>query len=142
MTYYDSKQKTLRLLIADDGMGIRASLAENEKYQHVSEPEALELCLQDRITDGKGMGFGLYTTSRLVGSIGKEFVLHSGSHLLMVKDGKTSIIKNGFWQGTVIYMELGTAEEINPNDIVDSRTDIEEEYNVNFVETGELDQLW
>lgn len=28
------------------------------------------------------MGFGLYTTSRLVNSIGKEFILHSGSHKL------------------------------------------------------------
>lgn len=28
MTHYDEQQKVLRILIADDGMGIRASLAE------------------------------------------------------------------------------------------------------------------
>jgi len=142
MTHYDEAQKVLRILIADDGMGIRASLAENEKYKNITEPEALKMCLEDTITDGKGMGFGLYTTSRLVNSIGKEFILHSGSHKLIIKDGQTSVIENGFWQGTLIYMEIGTNEEIDPNQIVDHRTDAAEEYNVAFVETGELESLW
>jgi len=118
MTHYDEQQKVLRLLIADDGMGIRASLAENKLYKDISEPEALKLCLEDKITDGKGMGFGLYTTSRLVDSIGQEFILHSGSHKLIINDGKTSVIENGFWQGTLIYMAIGTGEEIDPNQIV------------------------
>ena len=84
MTHYDEKNKVLRLLIADDGMGIKASLAENKKYAQITEAEALELCLKDTITDGKGMGFGLYTTSRLIDSIGKVFILHSGSHKLII----------------------------------------------------------
>ena len=88
------------------------------------------------------MGFGLYTTYRLVDSIGKEFILHSGSHKLIIEDEKTTVIKNGFWQGTLIYMEIGTSEEIDPNQIVDHRTDAAEEYNETFVETGELESLW
>ena len=142
MTHYDDSQKTLRILIADDGMGIRESLAENEKYKDISEPEALKLCLKDTITDGKGMGFGLYTTARLIDSIGKEFILHSGNHKLIIKDGTTSVIENGLWQGTLIYMEIGTNEEIDPNQIVDHRTDVTEEYNETFVETEELESLW
>ena len=142
MTHYDEQQKVLRILIADDGIGIRASLAENDIYRDVTEPEALKLCLEDKITDGKGMGFGLYTTYRLVDSIGKEFILHSGSHKLIIEDEKTTVIKNGFWQGTLIYMEIGTSEEIDPNQIVDHRTDAAEEYNETFVETGELESLW
>ena len=142
MTHYDDECKTLRILIADDGMGIRASLAENERFKDITESEALRLCLEDTITDGKGMGFGLYTTSRLVESIGKEFILHSGRHKLIIKDGKTSVIENGFWQGTLIYMEIGTGEEIDPNQIVDHRADAAEEYNEAFVETGELESLW
>lgn len=70
MTHYDEKNKVLRLLIADDGMGIKASL------------------------------------------------------------------------GTLIYMEIGTGTEIDPNQIVDHRTDAAEEYNEMFVETGELETLW
>ena len=57
----------------------------------------------------------------LVESIGKEFILHSGRHKLIIKDGSTSVIENCFWQGTLIYMELGTGEEIDPNLIVDHR---------------------
>lgn len=59
----------------------------------------------------------------LVENIGKEFILHSGRHKLIIKDGSTSVIENGFWQGTLIYMELGTGEEIDPNLIVDHRAE-------------------
>lgn len=142
MTHYDKAQKTLSILIADDGMGVQASLSENEKYKDISEAEALKMCLEDKITDGKGLGFGLYTTSRLVDSIGKEFILHSGSHKLIRKDGAESVVENEFWQGTLIYMVIGTGEEIDPNQIVDHRTDAAEEYNETFVETSELESLW
>lgn len=142
MTYYNSDQKALSVLIADDGMGIKASLSENEKYKDITESEALKICLEDKITDGKGLGFGLYTTSRLIDNIGKEFILHSGTHKLIRKDGEETIIENGFWQGTLIYMVIGTNEEIDPNQIVDHRTDVVEEYNETFVETNELESLW
>ena len=142
MTCYDGDQQSLSVLIADDGKGIRASLSENEKYRDITEAEALKICLEDKITDGKGMGFGLYTTSRLVDSIGKEFILHSGKHKLIRHDGQQSIIENGFWQGTLIYMVIGTDTEIDPNQIVDHRTNVEEEYNETFVGTKELESLW
>ena len=142
MTCFDSVRKTMSILIADDGMGIQASLSENEKYSEITEADALRMCLQDKITDGKGLGFGLYTTSRLVDSIGKEFILHSGTHKLVRKDGSESVIENGFWQGTLIYMVIGTGEEIDPNQIVDHRTDVVEEYNETFVESSEIESLW
>ena len=142
MTSYNDTQKTLSILIADDGMGIKASLTENEKYTNITEAEALKMCLEDKITDGKGLGFGLYTTSRLVDTIGKEFILHSGKHKLIRKDGQESVVENGFWQGTLIYMVIGTGEEIDPNQIVDHRTDVVEEYNETFVESSEIESLW
>ena len=142
MNRYDSNQKTLSVLIADDGMGIKASLSENEKYKDITETEALRMCLEDKITDGKGLGFGLYTTSRLIDWIGKEFILHSGTHKLVRKDGNESVLENGLWQGTLIYMVIGTNEEIDPNQVVDHRTDVEDEYNEAFVETKELESLW
>ena len=142
MTSYDDTKKTLSILIADDGMGIKASLSENEQYCEITEAEALKMCLEDKITDGKGLGFGLYTTSRLVDRIGKEFILHSGKHKLIRKDGQESVVENGFWQGTLIYMVIGTGEEIDPNQIVDYRTDVVEEYNETFVESSEIESLW
>lgn len=142
MTCFDIVRNTMSILIADDGMGIKASLSENEKYSEITEAEALRLCLQDKITDGKGMGFGLYTTSRLVDRIGKKFVLHSGNHKLVREDGVESITENGFWQGTLIYMVIGTGEEIDPNQIVDHRTNVVEEFNDTFVESSEIESLW
>ena len=142
MTCFDEVQHTLSILIADDGMGIRASLSENEKYKDVTEAEALRLCLEDQVTDGKGLGFGLYTTSRLVDSIGNEFILHSGKHKLIKKDGLESVVENCFWQGTLVYMVLGTGVEIDPNQIVDHRTDVEGQFNETFVESSEIETLW
>lgn len=66
ITYYDSDNAVLRVLVADDGKGIYSSLKENPEYAYITESEALGLCLRDTITDGKGMGFGLYATSRLI----------------------------------------------------------------------------
>ena len=142
ITHYDSKRHELRVLIADDGIGIKASLAENSQYKDISEAEALIMCLKDKITDGKGMGFGLYTTSRLIDRIGKEFIIHSGSHKLITKDGHTSVVENGVWHGTLIYMAIETATEIDPNQVVDHRTDIIEEYDEAFIKSGELEALW
>jgi anti-sigma regulatory factor (Ser/Thr protein kinase) len=142
MTHFNKDERVLDILIADDGMGIRASLSENEKYKDITESEALKICLEDTITDGKGMGFGLFTLSRLINHIGKDFILHSGSHKLIVKEGKTSIIENGFWQGTLIYLKIGTEREIDPNQIVDHRTDAVTEFNEAFVESEELESLW
>lgn len=118
ITHFDASNDVLRVLVADDGMGIRQSLSENEKYQDISEADAIRRCLDDSVTDGKGMGFGLYATSRLMKDVGLQFVLHSGNHKLTYKNGETEVIENGHWQGTIVYMEISTSREINPNDLV------------------------
>ena len=142
ITYFDSENNVLKILIADDGKGVKASLSENAKYKDVDEGEALRLCLEDSVTDGKGMGFGLYATSRLMKEAGLEFVIHSGHHKLIDKNGDISIVSNGFWQGTIVYMEICTNVDVNPNDVVENRTDIEAEFNEPFLESDELNTLW
>lgn len=142
MTHFDAGREVLRVLVADDGMGIRESLAENDRFRNVTEEEALRLCLEDSVTDGKGMGFGLYATSRLMKDVGLQFVILSGHHKLTNKEGEVEIVENGFWQGTIVYMEISTSREIDPNDVVEHRTDAEVQYNECFVETDELFALW
>lgn len=142
ITHFDAKKDILRVLVADDGMGIQASLAENEQYHNISEEDALRMCIQDTVTDGKGMGFGLYATSRLMKNIGINFIIHSGIHKLIYKNGQTEIIDNGHWQGTIIFMEITTSKEIDPNEVVDNRTNADLQYNEEFVETDVLDSLW
>lgn len=142
MTHFDSENEILRILVADDGVGIRESLAGNEKFRDITEEEALSKCLEDSVTDGKGMGFGLYATSRLMKDVGLQFIIHSGHHKLISSNAGKEIVENGLWQGTVVYMEIYTAKEINPNDVVEHRTDAEAEFNESFVETEELEILW
>lgn len=43
MTQYNADKHILSFLIADDGIGVRASLAENEKYNTITEPIAFNV---------------------------------------------------------------------------------------------------
>ena len=42
--------------------------------------DAFRMCIKDAITDGKGMGFGLYSTSLLARDAGLRFEVRSGHH--------------------------------------------------------------
>ena len=57
ITHYDPANHVLSFLVADDGMGVRESLSENEKYAEINESEALRICVKDAITDGKGFNY-------------------------------------------------------------------------------------
>ena len=134
MTQYDDSQKTLRILIADDGMGIRASLAENEQYK-------------DAIVVAGGCyflgGFGRLFSDKIdIAANGPAEESVGKAKEYMLKTYTQNQRENGFWQGTLIYMEIGTGEEIDPNQVVDHRADAAEEYNEAFVETEELESLW
>lgn len=142
ITHYDPSNHVLSFLVGDDGMGVRASLSENEKYAGISEPEALKMCIKDTITDGKGMGFGLYSTSLLVRDAGLRFELRSGNHTMLVQDGVESTIESIPWQGTIVYLQLRTNKEINPAEVVANRTNVAEQYNDVFLNDNELKELW
>ena len=105
MKYTPEKAK-IQIMVVDDGIGIHRSLTENEAYRNISEAEALAKCMLDRVTDGKGMGFGLYSTACLIRQAGIVLKLHSGRHLLTYNGTEERIEEVGLWQGTVIYFEL------------------------------------
>lgn len=142
LTHYNQKAHTLSILIADDGIGVQASLAKNEKYRTLSEAEALKLCIEDNVTDGAGMGFGLYATSLLDQKVGLKFEVRSGNHTMQVIDGVISTNESDFWQGTIVYMQLQTDKEIDPQEVVAYRTDVTDEFDTLFLNDNELEQLW
>ena len=142
ITHYDSSNHILSFLVGDDGMGVQASLSENEKYAGISEPEALKMCIKDAITDGKGMGFGLYSTSLLVRDAGLRFEVRSGNHTMLVQNGIESTTESIPWQGTIVYLQLRTNKEINPAEVVANRTNVAEQYNEVFLNDNELKELW
>lgn len=142
ITQYNASEHAMSFLVADDGKGIQSSLSENEKYANISEPEALRMCIRDSVTDGKGMGFGLYSTSLLVRDAGLRFIVRSGKHTLTIQDGKVSVEECEFWQGTIIYLCLRTDKEINPAEVVAGRTDVAAQYNESFLNDSEIAELW
>lgn len=142
LTHYDSANHILSFLVADDGIGVRASLSENEEYSNISEPDALKMCIKDSITDGKGMGFGLYSTLLLARDAGLIFEVRSGKHTMQVQDGVEETKDSDFWQGTIVYLQLHTNKEINPADVVANRANVATQYNEAFLNDNELTELW
>ena len=142
ITHYDSVNHVLSFLVADDGIGVRESLSENETYADITEAEALRICVKDAITDGKGMGFGLYSTSLLARDAGLRFEVRSGEHTLTLQGGDEAILESEFWQGTIIYLQIQTNKEINPAEVVANRTNVAAQYNETFLNDNELEELW
>ena len=142
LMHYEPIRSSIKILVADDGMGIRESLSENEAYKDITEAEAIRQCLRNKVTDGKGMGFGLYSTTCLIKNAGVEMEVHSGRHLLRTDGEQEKILDAPLWQGTIIYFELHTDREIDPNSILENRTDAEAEFNETFIDTSDLDKLW
>ncbi len=142
ITNYDANKHALSILVVDDGMGIQRSLSAEPKYNNITESEALRVCIEDSVTDGKGMGFGLYSTSLLAQSIAIRFEIHSGTHQLVFQNGAIKVETVPMWQGTKVFLELRTNQEIDPNAIVAHRTDCITQYNETFLDTPDLEELW
>ena len=102
----------------------------------------MRICVKDAITDGKGMGFGLYSTSLLARDAGLKFEVRSGGHTLTLQGGDEEISKSEFWQGTIIYLQIQTNKEINPAEVVANRTNVAAQYNETFLNDNELEELW
>lgn len=142
ITDFDVDVNKIRILVADDGIGIANSLRKNETYKNISDEEALKQCLLDKVTDGSGMGFGLYSTMRLIEKAGCILRIHSMNHCL-IYDGKNIIVETiEQWNGSLIYMEIFSNKELNPNDIVENRTDVISQFNETFLDDDNFENLW
>lgn len=139
---YLPDENRIQVLVADDGIGIHRSLLTNPVYKDLTEREAVERCILDKVTDGKGMGFGLYSTSRLIDNAGIRLEIHSGCSLLVYEGRSANVVEQNYWRGTIVYFELHSDREINPNEVVENRTDCESEYNDLFNDTENLEELW
>lgn len=142
ITSFCPDKSALKVLIADDGIGIYNSLRQNKDFESISESDALKFCIKDKVTDGKGMGFGLYSTSILAKNAAIRFEIKSGENKLYLKDNEIIVESDSNWQGTIVFLELSTNNEINPNEIVSYRTDCISQYNESFIDNEKLEKLW
>ena len=139
---YSAEKKQIQVLVADDGMGIHKSLIENDLYRNLTEKEALQHAILDKVTDGKGMGFGLYTTKNLITFAGGLLIIASGEHQLKYDGLQSTVSEIERVDGTVVFMAVNTNREIDANDVVDNRTDCAADFNETFLEDDDLDNLW
>lgn len=68
--------------------------------------------------------------------------LHSGNHILIFDGVEERIEETCFWQGTVIYFELSSDKEIDPDEVLEYRTNVVSEFDEEFLETDDVDDLW
>ena len=142
ITNYSEPDHLIQILVADDGMGIKKSLAQNCEYANISETKALEYCIKDKVSDGKGMGFGLYSTSRLINTAGHKLIIRSGNHTLSA-NGDVTVTESEPWEGTIVYFELRSNMDIDQASVVDHRTDPADEFDDLFLDNDpELNKLW
>lgn len=142
LSRFSTEKQQIQVLVADDGIGIHQSLTENDTYKHLTEAETLQHVILDRVTDGKGMGFGLYTTKNLITFAGGLLIIASGEHQLSYDGQQSTVSEIERVGGTVVFMAVNTNREINANDVVDNRTDCAADFNEAFLEDDDLDNLW
>jgi hypothetical protein len=104
--------KQLIFVILDSGKGIHRSLIENVTYSNLSPAEALEYCIRERVTNGKGRGYGLFHTTRFIQENRGTLCIHSGFYKLEVAGGSIKISQCSYWQGTLIYVKINTNKNI------------------------------
>jgi len=107
--YFPAAQ-SIRLMIADTGIGIHRALTRhpNSKYQQLTAYQALSQCVQKGVTNGEGMGFGLYATLQFARQNQGEMLIYSGEYYGTLKEGRYLVKKGAYWQGTLVFLNIRT----------------------------------
>ena len=58
-----------------------------------------------------------------------------------MKGDEIEVVDCEYWQGTIVYMQLRTDVDIDPNAVVEYRTDVEDEYDIMFNDNNPS-ELW
>jgi hypothetical protein len=73
---------------------------------------------------------------------GIRLEIHSGNHIL-ISDGKVEkVMEVTPWQGTMLYLEIHSNKEIEPNVVLQNRANVEDEFNESFLDMEDMDDLW
>ena len=121
---YGKKPARTELVIVDGGRGIRAALAESEKYvdQLPDDASAIALALEKNVsnTGDDRRGIGLWVASEVVRR-------NEGQMLIVSKEGALRVDQNGvqridghYWPGTIVTIELRMDRPIDTKPVYDS----------------------
>lgn len=138
-------RREIRLVICDNGIGVLESLrsSEKEEFQAIDGAAALEKCLQRGVTDGKGIGFGLYATSEFIRHNKGDLLLYSGSYCLEFSESAVVIRDGANWPGTVVALRIRTDIPVDYKNIMPSHHTLPDDYQF-FIDKffGEDNELW
>jgi len=133
--------KEIRIMIADTGQGIHASLTGHPKsrFWDLSEPEAVLRCIERGVTNSLGLGFGLWATSQMMIKNQGDFKIYSGRSCLT--NGK--LFESPIWNGTINYLKINTDIPVNYKEIFGEKSDQLDMFQ-EFKESqfGNLENLW
>jgi len=140
--YFPSTQE-IRLIICDSGIGIHESLTKNTKYEPIDEAKAIELCVQRGVTNGKGLGFGLYATSQFILHNQGDLLIYSGGHFLQMKNGAHTVSQGPRWRGTMVFLRIKTDIPVDYKLIMPKGHTLPDDYEF-FIDKffGEDNELW
>lgn len=115
--FYPNK-KVIRILIADNGCGIYMALTKHpaSKYNHYTETEALLNCINKGVTNGTGVGFGLWAIAKFVELNKGNLCIHSGGKQLHV-NRMVEVSDAFYWHGTYAFLEINTDVLVNSHAI-------------------------
>ncbi|WDF77123.1 ATP-binding protein [Mucilaginibacter sp. KACC 22773] len=142
--YYPNRHE-IRLTICDHGDGIHHSLTHNPKsrYKEVTEPEALDLCIQRGVTNGEGLGFGLFATSQFILKNDGDLLIYSGNHYLLAHHGDYQIHEGNYYKGTLVSLRINTDVPVDYKSIMPAHHTLPDDYDF-FIDKyfGENNELW
>jgi hypothetical protein len=137
--------KEIRLIICDTGIGIHKSLISepDSKYIDISESEALKLCIQKNVTNGKGMGFGLFVSSEFIKENGGEMLIYSGNNFLTNTLKEYNTFEGDLWKGTIVFLKINTDIPVDYHRILPSTHSLPDDFQ-EYIERifGIDDNLW
>ncbi len=142
--YYPEKEEIM-ITICDYGQGIHSSLSSHPgtKYTGITEEKALDLCIQRGVTNGEGLGFGLFATSQFILKNSGRLLLYSGAHYLKAENGGYQITNGSYWKGTVVSLKINTNITVDYKSIMPVNHTLPDDYQF-FIDKffGENNELW
>ncbi len=142
---YFPAAKEIRLTIRDYGDGIHHSLTNQpgSAFMGLSEAEALDLCIQRGVTNGKGLGFGLFATSQFILKNMGDLLVYSGNHYLFAQQGEYNVREGEYCKGTVVSLRINTNIPVDYKEIMPENHSLPDDYDF-FIEKffGEDNELW
>ncbi|MGV0828344.1 ATP-binding protein [Empedobacter brevis] len=116
----DGRDNYIEIACADTGNGIISTLRKNKKYNHYSDKELLEICVDKNITSKSKtnhMGYGLWIINEFCKISNGRFHLYSEDYCYKLDYGKKIINKIPFWKGTIVYLALPLDNKLSLEDI-------------------------